>query len=105
MYITVWQSGSTCDPSADFCSSSQSFAEPEGFYRVAKRIAKIGAGGMNRSDEYRRFAAECVKIAQATEDRQRQVVFLKMAEVWLDLARKAEINSERRPADPENDVN
>src|SRR5579863_7610387 len=30
---------------------------------LAKRIAKIGAGAMRRSDEYRRFAAECVKIA------------------------------------------
>ena len=60
---------------------------------------------MNRSDEYRRFAAECVKIAQATEDRQCQAVFVKMAEVWLDLARKGEIKSNREAADPENDVN
>ena len=60
---------------------------------------------MNRSDEYRRFAAECVKIAQATEDGQRQAVLLKMAEVWLDLARKAEINSEREQSGPENEVN
>ena len=60
---------------------------------------------MSGSDEYRRFAAECVKIAQATEDGQRQAVFLKMAEVWLELARKAEITSPREVPDPENEVN
>jgi len=40
---------------------------------------------MNRSDEYRRFAAECVKIAQAAGDGQCQAVFLKMAEVGWTL--------------------
>ena len=55
---------------------------------------------MSGSGEYRRFAAECIKIAQATEDSQRQAVFLKMAEVWLELARKAEITSPRAVARP-----
>jgi hypothetical protein len=59
---------------------------------------------MSGSDEYRRFAAECVKIAQATGDGQRRGVFLKMAEVWLELARKAEIKSDRQVPDPENEV-
>jgi hypothetical protein len=52
--------------------------------------------GTSRSDEYRRFATECLTIAaQANGDEPRQVLFLKMAQVWLDLARRAETNSDR----------
>ena len=50
---------------------------------------------MSRSDEYRRFAAECLKFAQAAKDEPSRAVFLKMAQVWLDLARKDETNSDR----------
>ena len=50
---------------------------------------------MSRSDEYRRFAAECLKIAHAADDPQYRATFLKMAEVWLDLARKDEANQDR----------
>lgn len=50
---------------------------------------------MGRSDEYRRFAAECLKIAHATGDEHHRAVFLQMAQVWLDLARKDETNSDR----------
>jgi hypothetical protein len=50
---------------------------------------------MSRSDEYRRFAAECLKIAHAAEDREYRITFLKMAEVLLDLARKEEAKGDR----------
>jgi hypothetical protein len=50
---------------------------------------------MSRSDEYRRFAAECLKIAHAADDPQYRATFLKMAEVWLDLARKDEAKRDR----------
>jgi hypothetical protein len=49
----------------------------------------------NKSDEYRRFAAECLKIAYAAEDQQYRATFLKMAEVLVDLARKEEANPAR----------
>jgi hypothetical protein len=50
---------------------------------------------MSKSDDYRRFAAECLKMAQAAEDKQRSALFLQMARAWLDLAQKDEINSDR----------
>jgi hypothetical protein len=43
---------------------------------------------VNRSDEYRRFAAECLKIAQAAEDEKQRALFLQMARAWLALAQK-----------------
>jgi hypothetical protein len=59
---------------------------------------------MSRSNEYRRFAAECLKIARAAEDERRQAIFLKMAQVWFDLARRNEKNSELGLG-PQNEVN
>ena len=49
----------------------------------------------SKSDEFRRFAAECLKIAYAAEDQQYRATFLKMAEVLLDLARKDEAKGDR----------
>ena len=50
---------------------------------------------MNRWDEYRRFAAECLKIANATEYEQQRAAFLQMARTWLALAQKAETDVDR----------
>ncbi len=55
----------------------------------------MGLLPMGSADEYRRFAAECLKIAHAAEEAQRRALFLKMAEVWLDLARRDEANTAR----------
>jgi hypothetical protein len=58
---------------------------------------------MSKSDDYRRFAAECLKMAQATEDKQRSALYLQMARAWLDLAQKDETNSDRGgPGDKSN---
>jgi len=43
---------------------------------------------MRRVDEYRRFAAECLKMAQTGEDEQRRSILLQMAQGWLALAQK-----------------
>jgi hypothetical protein len=43
---------------------------------------------MERAREYRRYAAGCLEIAHAAKNEQLRAIFLKMAEVWLDLARK-----------------
>jgi hypothetical protein len=48
-----------------------------GLLRVTKAGREWGLLPMSRSDEYRRFAAECLKIAHATEDEQSLAVFLK----------------------------
>jgi hypothetical protein len=52
---------------------------------------------MRKSDDYRRFAAECLKIAQATEDEQQRALFLQMARTWLTLAQRDETNPDCGP--------
>jgi len=42
------------------------------------------------SEEYRRFARECLEMAQTTEDEQTRLVLLHMAQVWLRLAEARE---------------
>ena len=56
---------------------------------------------MSRSDEYRHFAAECLKLAHATADEQRRAVFLQMAQTWFALAQKDDTNADRK-GDPED---
>ena len=45
---------------------------------------------MTRSDEYRRFAAECLQLAQIAEDEAKQALFLQMARAWFALAQREE---------------
>jgi hypothetical protein len=49
---------------------------------------------MSRSDGYRRFAAECLKIAHAAEDERQRAIFVQMARAWLSLAQRAETNAD-----------
>ena len=51
---------------------------------------------MSKSNEYRRFAAECLKIGQAAGDEQQRAIFLQMAHAWLALAQRDEANADRR---------
>jgi hypothetical protein len=41
---------------------------------------------MGRSDEYRRYAAECLEMASVIHDPKARVTLLHMAQVWLRLA-------------------
>lgn len=50
---------------------------------------------MSRSDEYRRFAAECLKIEQAADDEQQRAIFLQMARAWLALAQTEKTVADR----------
>jgi hypothetical protein len=45
---------------------------------------------MSRVDEYRRYAAECLRIAQATSDPEAKGRLLDMAQRWGELGKKAE---------------
>jgi hypothetical protein len=45
---------------------------------------------MGRLDEYRQFAAECLKMAQTAEVEQNRAIFLQMARVWFGLAEREE---------------
>jgi hypothetical protein len=56
---------------------------------------RSGAGfPMSRSDGYRRFAAECMKIAHAAEDERQRAIFVQMATAWLSLAQRVETNAD-----------
>jgi hypothetical protein len=41
---------------------------------------------MGKSDDYRRFAAECLELAKAAENETSRATFLHMAQVWFRLA-------------------
>ena len=41
---------------------------------------------MERSDQYRRFAQECLEMAHTSESGHARVVLIQMAQVWFRLA-------------------
>jgi hypothetical protein len=45
---------------------------------------------MNKPEEYRECAAECLRLAQRTAARQDKVLLQSMADRWLGLAKKTE---------------
>ncbi len=60
---------------------------------------------MPKSDDYRRFAAECLKIGQAAEDEQQRALFLQMARTWLALAQNEETKSDCAPNSSKEEIN
>jgi hypothetical protein len=48
----------------------------------------------SRSESYRRYAEECLRLGQTTDNQQARVTFLQMAQVWLRLAEEVEKNSD-----------
>ncbi|HEU5273012.1 MAG TPA: hypothetical protein VFU97_05065 [Xanthobacteraceae bacterium] len=56
----------------------------------------VGLGGLSalpRSEEYRRFAQECLEMSRTTEDERSRAVLIQMAQVWLRLAQAHEANA------------
>ncbi|MBV8800199.1 MAG: hypothetical protein JO208_10390 [Alphaproteobacteria bacterium] len=49
---------------------------------------------MTKPEEYRREAADCVRLAHAFDDASTKALLVGMAETWWDLARAAE-NAQR----------
>jgi hypothetical protein len=60
---------------------------------------------MDRSDDYRHFASECMKIASTAEDEQRRAIFVQMARAWLALAQRSETNASRDEGLEEDEIN
>jgi hypothetical protein len=56
---------------------------------------------VDRSDQYRRFALECLEMARASDSEQTRVVLIQMAQVWFRLAeaRASEDRSTLREAE------
>ena len=50
---------------------------------------------MSTSDEFRRFSAECLKMASTAEDERNRTIFLQMARVWFALVQKDETKADR----------
>jgi len=48
------------------------------------------AQDMARADEYRRYAAECVRVAQTSGNPNDKKMMLEMAQKWRELAEKVE---------------
>jgi hypothetical protein len=51
---------------------------------------------MSRAEQYRRYAAECLRLANASEDAREKAMLLQMAEQWHRLAERAE-KDDREP--------
>ena len=74
------------------------FAAPHNLYgtpsalpryrKLGSREFVLGVILMGRSEQYRRFAEECVQIARAAKSPTSQAVLLKMAQVWFRLAQE-----------------
>ncbi len=45
---------------------------------------------MTRAEEYRRYAFECIRVAQQTQNPADKAMLLAMAQKWQALAEKAE---------------
>jgi len=54
---------------------------------------------MAKAEDYRRFASECLKLAQSAADESARALFLQMARTWLALAQKEEAGA--GPNDPQ----
>jgi hypothetical protein len=58
---------------------------------------------MGRSDDYRRYAKECLDMANAVQDAKSRASLVQMAQVWLRLAqtydakRQSDHGGERKP--------
>ncbi len=54
------------------------------------RVGRPSCVNVKKSEEYRRFAQECLEMARTTEDEQTRAVLIQMAQVWLRLAQALE---------------
>ena len=50
-----------------------------------------------RAEKYRRYAAECLRIARTTQDPREKATLLAMADKWRELADKAESDAKHKP--------
>jgi hypothetical protein len=51
---------------------------------------------MSSSEQYRRFAQECLEMARLAKDERRRATFLQMAQVWFRLAEEKENTANER---------
>ena len=66
------------------------------FPRCVSGFERRGPRLVGKSDEYRRYARECLEMASAISDPRARASLLQMAQVWLRLA-------DRMPADAKDE--
>ena len=54
---------------------------------------------VDRSEQYRRFAQECLGMARTSESEQTRVILIQMAQVWFRLAEARASDAAGRPPD------
>jgi hypothetical protein len=62
------------------------------------RGTQVTGKKMARADDYARYAAECVRVAQKTPNARDKALLLDMAQRWRELAEKAEKREQSRKA-------
>jgi hypothetical protein len=63
---------------------------------------RTGPSSVPKSEDYRRHASECLRLAQATEDLDSKALLLEMAQAWITLAAQMETRGERKLYDMAN---
>ena len=53
--------------------------------------------GMSTTEEYRRHAADCVRVSQTLTKPEDKALLMEMASIWLRLAERAEAASLDKP--------
>ena len=59
---------------------------------------------MTSAAQYRRYAADCVRVAQAIHDPADKAMLLQMAKIWIDMAEKAEKKGAKNNNDEKSDA-
>lgn len=62
-----------------------------------------GETGLSKSEEYRRFARECLQMADEATDRRVHAIMIHMAQVWVRLAQEYETPGHEAPAELQSD--
>jgi hypothetical protein len=65
-------------------------------------LSQIGAGAlsrMGRSDDYRRYAKECLDMANTVQHAKSRASLLQMAQVWLRLAQEHDAKKQSDQSD------
>ena len=58
-----------------------------------------GETGLSKSEQYRRFARECLRMADEATDHRVQALMIHMAQVWVRLAQRHEAPAEQETGD------
>jgi hypothetical protein len=81
------------------------FLEPTNAFGFLHSEFSGGRSRMTSADEFRRYAAECVTLAQQMSDPADKAHMLQMAQAWRDLAEKQETKAAKDDkASPESDL-